>query len=105
MTLCVCVCVFMREWGLQYNILCTGRIFLKTIVIHIRLYTETRHCATYYDIFSFILLKNPLSIDFMTHLRGMICNLKNNVLKDIEQNSIQYWSLYVMEKRFMNFFF
>lgn len=49
-------------------------------------------------------LKSPL-IDFMTHLRGMTCNLKDTVLKDIEQNSIQYWSLYVMEKWFINFFF
>lgn len=94
-TVCVCmfVCSFMRESHyvqaeyFSKPLQCSRHIIYKALCL----------------VFSFI-LKFPF-IDFMTHLRGMPYNLKDTVLKDIEQNSIQYWSLYIMEKWFINFFF
>lgn len=105
MTLCECACSYVISWGnhtLHWQHIsqsCHRPAHTQHAFIH-TLKQGAVQCTVVFP----LILKSPF-IDFMTHLRGMTCNWKDTVLKEIEQNSIPYWSLYVMEKWFINFFF
>lgn len=105
MTLCECACSYVISWGnhtLHWQHIsqsCHRPAHTQHAFIH-TLKQGAVQCTVVFP----LILKSPF-IDFTTHLRGMTCNWKDTVLKEIEQNSIPYWSLYVMEKWFINFFF